>query len=81
MVLLTCMICFFRTASKESTVCPKYESYGTPMPYMCHRLKIGDMEKTTWFVCSGSSKHLEGTLADMQANYGISSVHVQCFSH
>ena len=40
------------------------------------------MEKMMWFMCSSSiSKHLAGTLADAQANYGISSVHVQCFSH
>ena len=39
------------------------------------------MENMMWFVCSGCSKHLAWMLADMQANYGISSVHVQCFSH
>ena len=39
------------------------------------------MEKMMWFVCSGSSsKHLAGMLADAQANYGISSAHVQYFS-
>ena len=33
-----------------------------------------------WFMHSGS-KHLVGTPADMQADHGISSAHVQCFSH
>ena len=49
--------------------------------YLCHRLEIGDMEKMMWFLCSSSSsKHLVGMPADMQANYGISSAHAQCFS-
>ena len=40
------------------------------------------MEKMMWLVCSGSgNKHWAGMLEDMQADHGISSVHVQCFSH
>ena len=48
--------------------------------YKCYRLKIWDMEKMMWFVCS-VSKHLVGMPADMQTDHGISSVHAQCFSH
>ena len=40
-----------------------------------------DMEKAMQFVGTGSgSKHLVGMLVDVQANHGISSAHVQCFS-
>ena len=50
--------------------------------YICHRLQIWDMEKMMWFICSGScSKRLVGMPVDMQADHGISSVHVQCFSY
>ena len=61
----------------------KSQSEGTPkyLGESVTGLKFGDMGKTMWFVCSGSSsKCLMGMPADMQANYGISSAHAQCFS-